>query len=278
MYGVVSAYQAYYDKYNPLGGDEPDNLVSHYEVEGLFEAEREARQRATEIFKDNCTYDMYEFVVGIAKEIDNEDELQTAIAEMCPDEFCYDYYVWETHGTKKHCSEGITQYSSKDHMVLENFYADKYALLCLIDSEGKPRGYEPFVAAYNYDANTKSWSQGHYFASVVDAVEHIKQQTGNMKEESSLVIKQTQVTIEDVMSDYNVSEAKAHNLLVAACKEAAGSDWLRKLVTDEINYILDEEINEAEAAKSKSVLNNEIAKTAPSTPIAAKAKSGYEEV
>ena len=53
--------------------------------------------------------------------------------------------------------------------VLQTFPEIDYALLI------RETKYQPFVAAWGWDEKTVSWSQGHYFSSIINACLYIQQ-------------------------------------------------------------------------------------------------------
>ena len=57
--------------------------------------------------------------------------------------------------------------------VLQTFPEIDYALLI---REAK---YEPFVAAYGWDEQNVTWSQGHYFSDILDATRWIQKKLDN---------------------------------------------------------------------------------------------------
>ena len=60
--------------------------------------------------------------------------------------------------------------------VLQTFPEIDYALLI---REAK---YQPFVAAWGWDEQSVTWSQGHYFSDVMSAVLYIKEKLDAKKE------------------------------------------------------------------------------------------------
>lgn len=59
-------------------------------------------------------------------------------------------------------------------LVLQQFPDIDYALIArYTDDEGTPKVLN-FVAAFRYDEHEQCWGQGHYFDSIVEATEYIK--------------------------------------------------------------------------------------------------------
>ena len=59
------------------------------------------------------------------------------------------------------------KWDPKNHVVLATFPEVNYAVLFLSGAK-----HQQFVAAYGYDPESRSWSQGHYFDNPVDAWNH----------------------------------------------------------------------------------------------------------
>ena len=52
------------------------------------------------------------------------------------------------------------------NIVLDRY--DKYVIL------KRNTKFQPFIVAYNYDESNGTWQQGHYFNSLIGAVEYVK--------------------------------------------------------------------------------------------------------
>lgn len=57
------------------------------------------------------------------------------------------------------------------NIILQNYPSIDYVLIARVRED---ETVKEFVAAWGYDDKTKSWSQGHYFVDLYEAMEYIK--------------------------------------------------------------------------------------------------------
>ena len=57
-------------------------------------------------------------------------------------------------------------------MIIEEFPKINYTLIY------RNSKYQPWVAAWDYKGDGKSWGQGHYFETITDAMEFIRERKG----------------------------------------------------------------------------------------------------
>ena len=58
--------------------------------------------------------------------------------------------------------------ANTEYVILEEYPQIDYTLIVRRSS------FEPYVAAWGYDKESTSWAQGHYFSTLIDAVNYIE--------------------------------------------------------------------------------------------------------
>lgn len=81
------------------------------------------------------------------------------------------------------------------NIVLDKY--DKYTIL------KRDTTFQPFIVAYNYDELDGTWQQGHYFNSLISAVEYVKEKQFNSDRLLEIAIKVIEgLIIDDKESAY----------------------------------------------------------------------------